>query len=386
MTIGRIAKSLALGFVLCVSLLTGASAETLKIGVVAPLTGGGAPWGIAVAEGAKIAASEVNADGGLEVAGKKYQIEIVAYDDQFKTADAVAAYNRLLNQDGVRFMVVQTSNASMALKQNIEDDKVVVLSAGYGGAVVDANSRYLFRYYSGPRHFLSALIAWLKDNMKPGPVAFINPNVEGAYEQAELANKAYKENGFDVIDQQWYEMTQKDFQPQLTRIIGLNPDILDLSASPPATAGLIVRQAHELGYKGKFVKTSGPGENEIIAAAGKEASEGLIGLLYADPANDGYRGLATRYRKDIGQEPNEMLLPCYDGVRVMFRAIQKAGDVNDTAKVRAAFAQALPMSSVQGEELTLGGKDVYGADQEIVTVNYVGIVKDGIPVVVGKLR
>ncbi|MDB5847980.1 MAG: putative branched-chain amino acid-binding protein, partial [Rhodoferax sp.] len=112
------------------TLLAGAAqAQTLKIGVIAPLTGGGAPWGLAAAEAPRILADEVNAKGGLEVGGKKYKIEVVAYDDQYKTAEAVAAYNRLVNQDGVKYMIILSSAATMALKQNVEDDKVVALTA-----------------------------------------------------------------------------------------------------------------------------------------------------------------------------------------------------------------------------------------------------------------
>lgn len=386
MNIGKLTTRFGAGLIVTTGLLVGARAETLKIGVVGSLTGGGAAWGMAVTEATKIAASEVNAEGGLDVGGKKYEIAVVAYDDQFKTADAVAAYNRLLNQDGVKFMVIQTSNGAMALKQNVEDDKVVVLTAGYGGKVIDSGSKYMFRYYSGPRDYMPAFVTWMKKNMKVGRIALINPNIEGGYEAAELADKLYKQNGFTVVDTQVYEMSQKDFQPEITKIISLNPDIIDIGSSPPATAGLIVRQARELGFKGQFVKTAGPGENEIVAAAGNEASEGLIGLLFADPANKGYQRIAADYRKAIGQEPNEMLLPCYDGVKVLLRAIQKAGDVNDTAKVRDSIARVLPMKSVQGEELTLGGKGAYGADQEIATVNYIGVVRNGKPVVIGKAR
>jgi branched-chain amino acid transport system substrate-binding protein len=386
MNVNKWAIRIGVDLIVGAGLLTAASAETLKIGVVASMTGGGAAWGMAVAEATRIVASEVNAKGGLDVSGKRYQIEVIAYDDQFKTSDAVAAYNRLLNQDGVKYMVIQTSNGAMALKQTVEDDKVVVLTAGYGGKVVDSSNKYLFRYYSGPRDYMPAFIAWMKANLKVGRIALINPNIEGGYEGAELANKLYQQNGFDVVDAQVYEMSQKDFQPQLTKIMSLNPDIIDIGSSAPATAGLIVRQVRELGFKGQFVKTAGPGEREIVAAAGNDASEGLIGLLFADPANKGYQHIEAAYKKSIGQEPNEMLLPCYDGVNVLLRAIQKAGDVTDTAKVRDAFAQVLPTTSVQGEELTLGGKDVYGADQEIVTVNYIGVVRNGEPVVIGKAK
>jgi branched-chain amino acid transport system substrate-binding protein len=60
-----------IGMSLSVGSISAASAQTLKIGVISALTGGGAPWGIAAAQAPKIAAAEVNEKGGLEVGGKK---------------------------------------------------------------------------------------------------------------------------------------------------------------------------------------------------------------------------------------------------------------------------------------------------------------------------
>ncbi|MCJ9709497.1 ABC transporter substrate-binding protein, partial [Bordetella hinzii] len=73
-------------------------AETLKLGVVGGMTGPGAPWGLAVDGGVKVAVEEVNQAGGLEVQGKKYKVEVVTYDDHYKAADAVTATNRLIDQ------------------------------------------------------------------------------------------------------------------------------------------------------------------------------------------------------------------------------------------------------------------------------------------------
>ena len=70
----------------------------------------------------------------------------------------------------------------------------------------------------------------------------------------------------------------------------------------------------------------------------------------------------------------------------MGHGIQKAGDVNDTAKVAVAFAKALPLESVQGDELTPGGKGSSGGAQQIMTVDYVGIIRNGETAVAGKLR
>jgi branched-chain amino acid transport system substrate-binding protein len=229
-------------------------------------------------------------------------------------------------------------------------------------------------------------VEWIKNNYKERRIVLINPNDETGWDQARLSDRLFRENGFQVLGQDLYERTQKDFQPLLTKIIGLKPEVIDLGSTPPATAGLIVRQARELGYKGLFIKTGGAGPNEIVAAAGKEAAEGMISILYADRASEGYKRIASEYKKSVGQDPNEILVSFYDGASVLLHAIQKAGDVKDTSKVAAAFSKALPMTSVQGDTLRLGGKATSGADQQIMSVMYIGVIRNGMPVVVGKTK
>jgi len=363
-----------------------AAAQTLKIGVIAPLTGGGAPWGLAAAEGPRILAEEINAKGGLAVGAKKYKVEVIAYDDQYKAADAVAAYNRLVNQDGVKHMIVLGSAATMALKQQIEDDKVVTLTASYTGKALDKNSHYLFRLYSPPDDYIGSFVSWMKDNVKGKRIVIVNPNDETGWDQTQVATRVFKANGFEVLGSELFERAQKDFQPMLTKIIAQKPDIIELGGTSPATAGLVIRQARELGYDKLFSKTGGAGPKDIVASAGAKAAEGTINMLYADPANEGYKRLAAAYRKARGQEPNEIIVSFYDGANVLLNAIQKADTVDDTAKVAAAFSKALPMKSVQGDELTLGGKASYGVDAQVMSVNYIGTIRNGEPVVLGKTK
>jgi branched-chain amino acid transport system substrate-binding protein len=109
-------------------------------------------------------------------------------------------------------------------------------------------------------------------------------------------------------------------------------------------------------------------------------------VLYADPAGKGYLRLASEFRKTVGQDPNELIVPFYDAAAVLLRAIQKAGDTQDTSKIAAAFSQALPMTSVQGDTLTLGGMASSGVDRTIMSANYVGQIKDGGVVVIGKIK
>ena len=361
-----------------------ASAETLKIGVIAPLTGPAATWGMATAGGPKVLASKINSEGGLDIAGKKYMIEVVAYDDQYKAADAVAAYNRL-QQDDIKYIIVMTSASTLAIKQNAESDKVIVMTSSLTEKAFDKDTKYMFRLYSPPPSFLPGLVGWMKDNIKKKRIVIINPNDETGWAQTQFSQKVYKDQGFEVLASELYERSAKDFIPILTKITSLNPEIIDLSTSSPATAGLIIRQARELGFKGVFVQTGAGSPQEIIASAGKEGAEGTVNMIYADPTNAGYKSLVSKYKEMNGQEPNNIIVAFYDATNILLRAIQKAGNVNDTAAVSAAFAQVIPTESLQGDKLTLGGKATIGVDHQVMTVNYVSVIKNGEPVIVSKI-
>ncbi len=376
---------------LCVGLLcgisSGALAETLKVGIIGPLTGGGAPWGNAAAEAVRILASEVNSRGGLDVGGKKYQVEVIAYDDQYKAADAVSAYNRLVTRDGVRYIMAVTSPATIALGQSVEDDKVIFLSTAGAEKAVDPKSKYMFRMMSLLRDYVPPMIAWVKEHAAGRRVVVVNPNDESGWASTELTKGVYLKSGFDVVDSPLFERSQKDFQPMLTKVIALKPDIIELASTSPATAGIIVRQARELGYKGIFVKDSGAATREIIESAGKEGAEGAISLHFADPTNDGYKRLAEAYKKKFGQQADDLIVIYYDAANAMLRAIEKSGDVNDTTKVSEAFLnKVFPFPSVQGGELSLGGGGQPGDPNQIMTWSYLSIIKDGAPVISGKVK
>src|SRR3546814_4260618 len=85
--------------------------ETLKRGAVLALSGPGAAWGQGMQYAAQFAADGVNAKGGLEVGGKKYKVEIIAYDDKYQANEAVTAVNRLIFEDKVQYVIGPTGSA-----------------------------------------------------------------------------------------------------------------------------------------------------------------------------------------------------------------------------------------------------------------------------------
>ena len=91
--------------------------EVIKLGVIGPLTGDYSMYGTAVEEGAKLAAKEINAAGGIN--GK--QIEIIAYDSKGDKTEAVNAYNRLRDQDGIVGLIGGTfSGTTISIKEMLK--------------------------------------------------------------------------------------------------------------------------------------------------------------------------------------------------------------------------------------------------------------------------
>ena len=380
MKIGNIAGKLALSAALFGAALTGAHAEDFKIGLIGPMTGPAAPWGAAARVSMEILADKVNAKGGLDVGGTKYQVKIVTYDDQYKASEAVAAYNRLTTQDGVKIIVIQVSAPTMALKQNLEDDKIIGFTTSYTAAAIDDKTKFLFRGYSTANDFMPPYAEWMAKNLKEKKMATLNPNDETGWAQKKTTEALYQKVGFTVVDGELYERSVKDFAPLITKVMAYSPEVIDLGASSPATVGLIIRQAREAGYKGRFVQTGGAGWVEAVQAAGKEATEGMVNILYADPDNAAFQGVVAEYKKRMnGQQPNEMVSVYTDLMSVILASVQKAGTIDDTTKIAAAVPAALPLTSLQGTEMTY-------APQQIRTWDYIGVLTDGRPKVAGKVK
>src|SRR5207249_12256894 len=80
------------------------AADVIKFGISTPLSGPAAPWGIPHKQATELIFDEVNSQGGLEVGGKKYRLEVVAYDHRYVIAEGVATVNRLIAKHGLKYV------------------------------------------------------------------------------------------------------------------------------------------------------------------------------------------------------------------------------------------------------------------------------------------
>jgi branched-chain amino acid transport system substrate-binding protein len=352
--------------------------ETLKIGVLGGMTGPGAPWGLAIDGGVRVATEEINASGGLKVAGKTYKLEIVSYDDHYKAADAVTAVNRLIDQDKVQFIIGPIGSASLlAIKPITEKSKVVLLSNTYTTEALNAETRYMFRVLPTTNEYDAQLIGWLKQN-RPAikRVAVISPNDATGWSTQKGKKKAYEAAGYEIADAKFFERSQNDFRTILAGILAKRVDLIELDVVPPAQAGLVIRQAREMGYKGPFTKFGGNNVAETVKSAGADNAEGTLVYFSADPASDAYAKLSKAYAKYHPNAMDDFAFYFYDAAKLLFGAIQKAGTTTDTDAVVKAIEATKSYDGIQGK-IVWGGKDTYGIDHQIATPAYLGVIENG---------
>jgi branched-chain amino acid transport system substrate-binding protein len=359
--------------------------EELTIGVVSALEGPGSEWGRGVDGGTKIAAKEINDAGGLTVNGTTYQINVRSYNDGYAASAAVSAVTRLIEQDEVNFILGPLgSGSALAVKPMYEENGILALVNSYSPKTLE-NVRYTYRVLPTTAEYSGPIVGWIHENHPDiKSVAIISPNDQTGWDSQKFQEATYEKFGYDIVGTELFERSTKNFQPFVTRIMAQKPDLIELDTTPPGTAGLIIRQAREMGYQGRFSKIGGPGVPEIVDAAGKDFAEGTIVYVAADTNNPKYQELEEAYAEIYSPPMNAFNVFFYDAAHMLFQAIERAGTVEDTEKVRQELEAMAPYEGMQGT-LNWGGEDTYGNNHQLQTPTFVGMIKDGKEVIVNRI-
>ena len=363
----------------CMTLGLGSTiqAETLKIGAIAPLSGPGAPWGRALVDGVQLAVTDINKAGGLKIQGKTYKIKLIDYDDKYTGAGGVQAANRLISVDHVKIIFGSISSASvLAFTPITQKAKVLVLCNSYSKKVVHPGNTYAFRIIQTSTESATALIPYvLKKHPNIKRVALLGPNDESGQDLSANDIAQYKKQGCEVVYSEFYERSQKDFYPQLTKILGKKPDLIDTSASSPGTAGLIVKQARGLGYKGLFITTSGFFVKQVVGVAGK-AAEGFYFAIQTDLKSKALKDFNAKFEALFHKKCDQWGSPLFYNAALMVFGLMEKENTTDPTKIKAALEKMKSWDGIHGK-LFFGGKKVYGIAHQVMGTMFIATVKNG---------
>ena len=372
--------SAALGAALMVAGLGSAQAqETLKIGGVGPLSGGGTAWGLAAQRGMEIAIEEINAAGGVKAEGKTFKLQLVMYDDQYTGAGGKAAAERLVNQDKVKFIIGPVgSPPALGVISVTNPAKVIALTNGYAPQILknDTKDPYNFRIYPTNIEFGPPLIKWLKENApEVKKVGMLAPNDAVGQSVAGALAEDYRKQGFEV-SLELFERGIKEFTPLILRMMAQKVDAFEFDGNSPGDAGLMLKQIRQAGFKGKVIQIGGPGSDEIIEIAGA-AAEGFLSYGVFDWETPAGKKLRPIYEQKYGKGIINQFMPAfYHTVFLLVDAIKRA-DSTDTDKVRDALDAMNGFDAGVYGPVKWAGKDSYGVNRQLMFTYYLAEVKDG---------
>jgi branched-chain amino acid transport system substrate-binding protein len=354
--------------------------EVLKIGIITAQTGPGAAWGLSVQHGVEMALDEIQNE--VVIGGKKYKIETIAYDDKYTGKDGVAAANRLLFSDKVRFIIGSNSSAvAMATKDIITSNKVMWLPGSFAKKLLSPETKNLFRVICTPIEYAPYFAAYISKYLEktyPGKektFAFFSPNDESGWDSEKYQSEALEAQGCKILFKERYERGVKDFVPLLTKVLARNPLVVDCDGSSPGDAGLIIKQARQLGFKGQINYSGGPGFEDILRIAGPEYAEGMLGYSPHNMDTPHYQILEKRHQEKYRSPMNSLLPNYYVATKMLLEALKTAGTTEDLDKVRVSI-EKIKFKTEFGGIKWVGEKE-YGINHQILISQYVGTIQGG---------
>jgi branched-chain amino acid transport system substrate-binding protein len=331
------------------------TADTIKVGVIAELTGDIPAVGASCKNAAEMAVKEVNDAGGLDVGGKKYKVDLFIEDNGGKADQSASSAQKLITQQNVVGIIgPNASRYAIPASEVAESSKVVLISPWSTNPKTTIDSKtnlpkkYVFRScFIDP--FQGRVVAkFAMDNLKAKNAAVLY-DVASEYNKgiAEYFKQTFEENGGKIVAFETYTTNDKDFSAQLTKIKSANPDIVFLP-NYYSEVPLQIQQAHRLGINVPFLGSDSWGSAELIKLCGTECEGYYFSTHYAaDAATPVATKFIQGYKTKYGTTPDDVAALTYDAFGLFFKSLQSAGKI-DRQALRDALAKIPSFEGVTG--------------------------------------
>ena len=347
---------------------TSSGAATIKVGGVGPLTGGAAIYGNAAANGAAIAAEEINALGGL-------QIDLRYEDDAHDPEKSVNAYNTLKDWGMQVFLGSVTSGPGAATSVEANNDHMFYLTPSAsstdvlggvanpltGSVDIDRKDTVFQMCFVDPNQG-SASAQYISDNNLGSAIAVIYKNDDiystGVYNSF---NSKAAELGLNVVSTTTFtEDTKTDFSVQINDAKNSGADLVFLPMYYDAAA-LIFTQANAAGYAPKWFGIDGM--DGILSVDGFDTSlaEGVMLLtpFNADSEDAATKSFVSKYQEKYGEVPNQFAADAYDCVYAIYAALKDESvdastSASDLCDILIAKFTSMSFDGLTGEGMTWG--------------------------------
>lgn len=319
------------------------SDETVKIGLVGPLTGSISHLGKDSENGAHLAVEEINAKG-LNINGQKITIELDSRDDAADPRTATQVAQTLVDDKVAAVVGHLTSGASIPASKIYSDAGIVQISPGATNPTYTQQGfKTTYRMITTDAQQGPALANYAANRLKVKSVAIVDDATAYGQGLADQFEKAAKSIGINVVSHDATSDKAMDFRAILTKIKGENPDAI-MVGGEDATGGPLVKQGRQLGIRAIVLGGDGMCTENFASLAG-EASDKVICSVGGESIQKMPGGAAfmAKYQKRFGVPVGITAPLSYDAVYIVVDAMKRANST-DSGKILAA----MPGTDYQG--------------------------------------
>jgi branched-chain amino acid transport system substrate-binding protein len=323
-------------------------ADTLKLAITGPFSGGSAPMGGSMRDGAKLAIAEINAAGGVQVGAKKFQIEVIERDDEAKNERGALIAQELAAMNGLSG-VIGTVNTGICLSgdKHLQEKgvtKIICPAAGsasmtqWSKAGVKDLSIFRFAAHDGIQ---AAMVVEEAINRKLLKVALLhdatNYGVSGRDDMLDQIKK--QGNKLSIVATEKFNIGDKDMTAQLLRAKSAGAQAILIWGIGPELAAIANGMA-KIGLKAPLIGGWPLSMSNFLDNAGKNGNGTLMPQTFIEEAiTPKAKAFITGYHKtyNVTRIPSPVsAAQGYDAVYLFTAAVKQAG-TTDTKKIKEAL-------------------------------------------------
>lgn len=308
--------------------------ETVNIGYSGPLSGPAAYYGENTLSGLTMAAEEINASGGFEVAGQKYKLNLVSLDDKYLPNETGSNAKRLVQENKTPIIYVPHSGGIFATQVFNMQDNFLIAAYSSEPKITEAGNKLTLRI---PPEYDAYLEPFSKYQMERfgKKIALLPTASQYGKDWTTKLKPVWEDMGGDIVYEGSIDFSKDtDFFTIVTNALKEKPDVLFVGG-PSQPVALVIKQARELGFKGGFLIMDQAKLDEIEAVlGGPEMIEGSVGVLpLINSKYEGNEKFIEDYKAEHKVNPGSEAGYHYMSLYLFVEAMKAAGTVSDPAKI-----------------------------------------------------
>ncbi|MGW0877052.1 ABC transporter substrate-binding protein [Streptomyces sp. NPDC002740] len=337
----------------------------IKIAVVNARSGQLSSLGEWEYKGAKLAVDEWNKKGGIN--GRKIQLK--SFDDQGDPTTGTNLARKIDSENYIAMLGTAESAVTIAMAPVLKQAGIPNITSGQSDGLVAQKSPFLFLNGPTSTTYDTTLAKHLIQDKGYKKIAMITNNGSFGKGEHDAFTKAAEDLGVSPVTDQVVTTDQKDFSAALTTIRSKKPQVVFIG-SEEVEAGLIVKQARDLGITAPFAGAAPQGTPVFIDTAGKTAAEGTIvsSPYLGNDISPAAQKFAAAYQAAYGEEAELHGAKAYDGANILLTALK-----NSKAATGKKLADAIRATAYEG----LLGQFRYGPEGVGITKTTIGVIQDG---------